>query len=334
MNQYADTLSQEPQILAVKVRNGERQALARAITFVESTRADHQAYAATLLQALLPYSGKALRIGISGAPGVGKSTLIEALGLHLLEQGQRLAILTIDPSSTRSGGAILGDKTRMEKLAASPDVFIRPSAAGQAIDGVAKHTREAMLVCEAAGFDIVIVETVGVGQSQTAVANMTDCFVLLQLAHSGDGLQAIKKGIIECADVIVYNKMDIDRLATQQAMASTRQALKLLRPTSAHWQVPVLSADALHNQGIAALWQTIVAYKKALTSHGELEKKRQQQALAWLSTLIAQSLHNDFYNHTEVAKIFVAIKNQVASGHITAIQGARHLLQAWQQKNI
>lgn len=329
MHTHLTHLFQEPQVFAAKVRRGERQALARAITLIESTRADHQAYASALLQTLLPYSGKALRIGISGAPGVGKSSLIEALGLHLLEQGQRLAILTIDPSSTRSGGAILGDKTRMDKLTASPHVFIRPSSAGQAIDGVAKHTRETMLVCEAAGFDIVIVETVGVGQSQTAVANMTDCFVLLQLAHSGDGLQAMKKGIIELADVIVYNKIDIDRLATQQAMAQTSQALKLFRPTSAHWQVPVLGTDALHNEGIVTLWQTVMAYKKMLASDGELEKKRQQQALAWLSTLIEQSLHNDFYNHAEVAKIFVTIKTQVAHGKITAMQGAQHLLQAW-----
>ncbi|MGH7002408.1 MAG: methylmalonyl Co-A mutase-associated GTPase MeaB, partial [Alphaproteobacteria bacterium] len=269
--------------LASGVHGGDRRALARAITLVESTRADHRAEANTLLAALLPHSGKSIRIGITGVPGVGKSTFIETLGLHVIDRGHRIAVLAIDPSSKRGGGSILGDKTRMEMLARNEAAFIRPSPAGTTLGGVARRTREAMLVAEAAGFDVILVETVGVGQSETAVADMVDMFVLLLAPAGGDELQGIKRGIIELADLVLVNKADGDLLAAaKRARADYQAALHLLRPASPAWTPEVLTCSALHEQGIEAVWQAIARQRQALEQAGELAARRARQAYRWL----------------------------------------------------
>src|SRR5829696_3615620 len=246
--------------LAQEVIAGDRRALARAITLAESTRPDHRAEAEALLAEVLPRSGAAVRVGISGAPGAGKSTLIEALGTHLVAEGQRVAVLAVDPSSTRSGGSILGDKTRMEQLTRSPDAFVRPSPTGGTLGGVARRTREAMLLCEAAGFDVVLVETVGVGQSEVKVAAMVDLFLVIVAPGGGDELQGIKRGIMELADLIVVNKADGDLApAAGRAASDLRHAVHLLRPKRASWEVDVLTASALTGAGIAELWEAIEA---------------------------------------------------------------------------
>lgn len=242
--------------------------LAKAITLIESSRPDHQRRAEAVLQALLPHTGGALRLGISGVPGVGKSTFIEALGLYLVERGHRVAVLAVDPSSSVSGGSILGDKTRMERLSRDPRAFIRPSPSAGSLGGVAEKTRETMLVCEAAGFDVVIVETVGVGQSETAVANMTDMFVLLQLPNAGDDLQGIKKGIMELADLIVINKADADPAAAMRAKAQLETALHMLRPAHPDWRVPVLLVSALKREGLDRFWETVLAFRDTLQKNG------------------------------------------------------------------
>ncbi|MGI9133743.1 MAG: methylmalonyl Co-A mutase-associated GTPase MeaB, partial [Rhodoferax sp.] len=272
----------------------QRRAIAKAITLLESTRADHRARADELLTALLPHTGKSFRLGISGVPGVGKSTFIEALGLYLIERGHRVAVLTIDPSSSVSGGSILGDKTRMEKLSMHEQAFIRPSPSSGTLGGVAEKTREAMLVCEAAGYDIVIVETVGVGQSETAVQGMTDMFVLLQLPNAGDELQAIKKGVMELADLVVINKADIDPNAATRALAQITSSLRLLglhgQPGDPHththdarcWHPQVLRISALQVQGLAEFWAAVLQFQQLQTANGALDQRRQQQALAWM----------------------------------------------------
>ncbi len=312
--------------LAEAVVAGQRRALAKAITLIESSRADHQAQAQALLQELLPHAGKAVRVGISGVPGVGKSTFIEALGLLLVEQGKRVAVLAVDPSSQRSGGSILGDKTRMERLAQREAAFIRPSPAAGALGGVAEKTREALLACEAAGFDVVIVETVGVGQSETAVAGMTDVFVLLQLPNAGDDLQALKKGVVELADIVVYNKADSDPAAVELAMAQMRSALALLQPVSPHWQPPVLKASALRGSGIAEFWQTIEAHRSALAAAGELAAKRQRQSLDWMWQLIDSALRARFRQHPGVVAALPGLSAAVAAGHTTPVAAATTLL--------
>ncbi|MDP1957759.1 MAG: methylmalonyl Co-A mutase-associated GTPase MeaB [Rhodocyclaceae bacterium] len=312
--------------LVAGVIAGQRRALAKAITLIESSRADHQTRANGLLRALLPHTGKALRIGISGVPGVGKSTFIEALGLLLITQGKRVAVLAVDPSSTRSGGSILGDKTRMERLSQRDAAFIRPSPSSGALGGVTEKTREALLVCEAAGFDVVIVETVGVGQSETAVAGMTDVFVLLQLPNAGDDLQAIKKGIVELADIVVFNKADIDPLAAATAMAQMRAAISLLRPTSANWQPPVLKVSAAKNEGIAEFWQSIEAHRAALAATGELAKKRQHQNLDWMWQMIDSGLQSRFRQHPGVRAALPQLMDAVEAGAVTPAAAALQLL--------
>ncbi|HEY6895667.1 MAG TPA: methylmalonyl Co-A mutase-associated GTPase MeaB [Rhodocyclaceae bacterium] len=303
-----------------------RRPLAKAITLVESTRPDHQARAQALLEAILPHSGNSVRLGISGVPGVGKSTFIEALGMHLIGLGHRVAVLAVDPSSSVNGGSILGDKTRMEQLSMHPDAFIRPSPSSGSLGGVADKTREAMLLCEAAGFDVIIVETVGVGQSETAVAAMTDVFVLLQLPNAGDDLQAIKKGIMELADLVVFNKADIDPLAAERAAAQMRAALGMLHPASAHWQPPVLQMSATRKQGIAEFWNTILDYRSALTPSGELEAKRRHQALAWMWAQIESGLHQRFRQHPAVQSKLRQLSEAVESGLTTPAAAARQLL--------
>jgi LAO/AO transport system kinase len=319
--------------LAQRVRSGERRALAKAITLIESTRADHQALAQKLLAALLPASGNAVRMGISGAPGAGKSTFIEALGLALVGEGHHVAVLAVDPSSSISGGSILGDKTRMEELSRHPHAFIRPSPSGGALGGVAARTREAMLACEAAGFDVVIVETVGVGQSETAVAGMTDVFVLLQLPNAGDDLQAIKKGIVELADVIVYNKVDLDPKAAERAMGQMKNALALLRPASAGWRPPVIGVSATRRDGIAAFWHEVVRCRDALVASGELAAKRQRQSLDWMWTLIDAGLRQRFRAHPGVRVALAACSAQVAAGTLTPTAAATKLLDTMERRN-
>jgi len=321
--------------LASSVLAGNRRALAKAITLIESTRADHQVRAQALLAMLLPRSGGALRVGITGVPGVGKSTFIETLGLYLVEQGKRVAVLAVDPSSSVSGGSILGDKTRMERLAASEAAFIRPSPASGALGGVAEKTREALLLCEAAGYDVVIVETVGVGQSETMVAGMTDVFALLQLPNAGDDLQAIKKGIVELADIVIINKADLDVAAAESAAAQMRAALTLLRPTSPHWQPVVLTASAMHRvpqgdflRGVASadFWRVVEKHHAALEVAGELAGKRQRQALDWMWALIETGLRTRFRNHPGVVEALPRLKAAVAAGSVTPAAAAQQLL--------
>ena len=300
--------------------------LAKTITLVESQREDHKLRAQRVLEALLPHTGGAMRVGISGVPGVGKSTFIEGLGLYLIEQGLRVAVLAVDPSSSVTGGSILGDKTRMELLSQNPAAFIRPSPSACSLGGVAEKTRESMLVCEAAGFDVIIIETVGVGQSETAVAGMTDIFCLLQLPNAGDDLQAIKKGIMEIADLIVINKADIDPVAAMRAKSQIKTALHMLRPASPNWAVPVLTLSALKKQGIADFWNAVMDYRRTLTDSGELAAKRRHQAMAWMWELIDSELRSRFRNHPQVKQELPALARAVEEGSTTPSIAALRLL--------
>ena len=303
----------------------QRRALAKAITLLESTRADHRARADALLNAVLPRSGGALRLGISGVPGVGKSTFIEALGLFLIERGHRVAVLAVDPSSSVSGGSILGDKTRMEHLSVDTRAYIRPSPAAGNLGGVAEKTRETMLVCEAAGHDVVIVETVGVGQSETAVAAMTDMFVLLQLPNAGDDLQAIKKGVMELADLVVINKADIDPAAATRAQAQITSAMRLLG-THAHVPTRVLQLSALQGTGLAEFWQAVSDFHGAQRSSGGLTERRHAQDQAWMWERIEAGLRQRFRAHPAVRAALPGIAAEVGGGHLAASVAARRLL--------
>lgn len=305
---------------------GQLRPLAKAITLIESQREDHRIRARALLESLLPHTGGAMRIGISGVPGVGKSTFIEAFGLHLVEQGLRVAVLAVDPSSTLSGGSILGDKTRMELLSREPAAFIRPSPSACSLGGVAEKTREVMLICEASGFDVIVVETVGVGQSETAVAGMTDLFCLLQLPNAGDELQAIKKGVMELADLIVINKADINPAAAQTARSHIKTALHMLRPMSPNWSVPVLTLSALKKEGIAEFWDTVKRYRDIMTASGELAARRKHQAAAWMWELIDVSLKHRFREHPRVRTELSGFVAAVEEGRISPSAAARELL--------
>jgi len=307
----AHALSSADRSLVDGVRAGQRRALAKAITLIESTRADHQQRAQQVLNMLLPHTGNAIRIGISGVPGAGKSTFIEALGIWLIEQGKKLAVLAVDPSSSVSGGSILGDKTRMEQLCQREEAFIRPSPSAGSLGGVAEKTREAMLLCEAAGFDVIIIETVGVGQSETTVAGMVDIFCLLQLPNAGDDLQAIKKGIVEIADLVVINKADIDPRATAVVRAQWRNALHMLRPASPNWAPPVIALSALHKEGIVEFWEQIEKYQAALKPTGEFAAKRQHQSLSWMWQLIDSGLRQYFRHHPRVRENLPALVQSV-----------------------
>ena len=323
----------------------QRRAIAKAITLLESTRADHRAQADELLTALLPRTGESFRLGISGVPGVGKSTFIETLGLLLIGKGHRVAVLTIDPSSTVSGGSILGDKTRMERLSVHERAYIRPSPSSGTLGGVAEKTREAMLVCEAAGYDIVIVETVGVGQSETAVAGMTDMFVLLQLPNAGDDLQAIKKGVMELADLVAINKADIDRDAATRAQAQITSALRLFghqgNPDHAHavhdahsgeerrfWLPRVLQLSALAGTGVDAFWDAVLEFKALQTANGKLATRREKQALSWMWERVDAGLKQAFRQHAQVRELLPQLTQQVAQGSLPASTAARQLLAA------
>ena len=313
--------------LAAGVRTGNRRSLAKAITLVESTRADHQQAAQRLLELLLPDAGRAARVGISGVPGVGKSTFIEAFGLHVIGLGKRVAVLAVDPSSARSGGSILGDKTRMARLAVAPEAFIRPSPSAGSLGGVARRTREAMLVCEAAGYDVVLVETVGVGQSEYAVASMVDFFLVLMLAGAGDELQGMKKGILELADALAINKADGDNLArATRAAAEYRSALNLFRPRSAHWDPPVLTVSALEERGMDAVWNVVAKHRAALDASGELTRRRREQQQDWLWAMIDDGLKHHFLARPDVARLLPEIEAAVLDARLTPTEGARRLL--------
>ena len=317
----------------------QRRAMAKAITLLESTRPDHRALADELLTAMLPHTGKSFRLGISGVPGVGKSTFIEALGLYLIAQGHRVAVLAVDPSSTVSGGSILGDKTRMEHLSVHPDAYIRPSPSSGTLGGVAEKTRESMLVCEAAGYDVVIVETVGVGQSETAVANMTDMFCLLQLPNAGDDLQAIKKGVMEIADLVVINKADIDVNAATRAEAQITSALRLLglhgNPDHAHfdeklWHPKVVKISALLGQGVDAFWAAVSEFNALQTANSKFALRREKQALAWMWERIEAGLKQSFRAQQQVKDLLPQLSEQVSQGQVAASTAARQLLGAYQ----
>ncbi|HEY4080074.1 MAG TPA: methylmalonyl Co-A mutase-associated GTPase MeaB [Burkholderiaceae bacterium] len=302
--------------LTADVLAGQRRAIAKAITLLESTRADHRKQADEMLTALLPHTGKSLRLGISGVPGVGKSTFIEALGLFLIAQGKRVAVLAVDPSSSISGGSILGDKTRMERLSMDERAYIRPSPSSGTLGGVAEKTREAMLVCEAAGFDVVIVETVGVGQSETAVAGMTDLYVLMQLPNAGDDLQAIKKGVMELADLVVINKADIDVAAATRAQAMIVSSLRLQRHG-----VEVMQLSALKGDGLDRFWDAITRLRGT-----GFAKKREQQSLAWMWERIQAGLKHQFAASPAVREVLEDTTRQVLAGELPASTAARQLL--------
>ena len=318
----------------------QRRAIAKTITLLESTRADHRTQGDELLKALLPSTGNAFRLGISGVPGVGKSTFIEVLGLYLIGQGHRVAVLTIDPSSTVSGGSILGDKTRMEKLSVEECAYIRPSPSSGTLGGVAEKTREAMLVCEAAGYDVVIVETVGVGQSETAVANMTDMFVVMQLPNAGDDLQAIKKGVMELADLVVINKADIDAHAATRAEAQIKSAMRLFGLVNnamgaaqasdfdKQWHPQVLQLSALHNKGVDAFWAAVTQFKNLQTANDKLADRRQQQSLSWMWERIDAGLKQAFRSDPAVSALLPQLVAEVLSGQLPASTAARNLLAA------
>jgi LAO/AO transport system kinase len=313
--------------LASAVLAHDRRALAKAITLVESTRADHQDAAQRLLELLLPHTGHAVRIGITGVPGVGKSTFIESFGLHLIAGGKRVAVLAVDPSSARSGGSILGDKTRMPRLSAAAEAFIRPSPSGASLGGVARRTREALLVCEAAGYDVVIVETVGVGQSEVAVASMVDFFLVLMLAGAGDELQGIKKGVLELADALAINKADGDnRDRATLAAAQYRSALTLFRHATPSWDPPVVTVSALEARGMDEVWSIVERHRAKLGATGELAAKRREQQKAWLWSMIEEGLKHHFLGRDDVRRLLPELEADVASAELTPTQAARRLL--------
>jgi LAO/AO transport system kinase len=325
------TRKQDPiDALAAAVRAGDRRALARAITRVESTKAEHQDEAQALLASLLPATGKAIRIGISGSPGVGKSTFIEAFGLHLIKQGHRVAVLAVDPSSPRSGGSILGDKTRMEELARNPSAYIRPSPTAGTLGGVARRTREAGLVCEAAGFDVVLVETVGVGQSETAVADMVDIFLLILPPAGGDELQGLKKGIVELAHLVIVNKADGDlEAAAGRAVSEYRAALHLLRPAAVGWSPPILKVSALQRRGMDEVWDAIERFKATLGAT-RLKANRAAQAKAWMWREIEEGLLALLRRNPAVARKLTELEKKVLQGVVTPAAAARAILAAFQ----
>lgn len=315
--------------LAAAVRRGDRAALAKAITLVESTRADHRAQAQRLLLALIPFAGGAMHVGITGVPGVGKSTTIEALGMYLIEEGHRVAVLAVDPSSTRTGGSILGDKTRMARLAAHPDAYIRPSPTSGTLGGVAKATRETIVLLEAAGFDVVLVETVGVGQSEVAVSNMVDTFVFLTLARTGDQLQGIKKGVLELADIVVVNKADgAHAIEAKSAARELAAAIRLIYPHETLWRPPVLTMSALEGNGLTELWDTVLQHREVLTAAGEFDARRRAQQVDWTWAMVRDAVLDRVLRHPEVKEIRTEVERQVRDGELTPALAAQRILDA------
>lgn len=304
--------------------------LARAITLVESTHPDHQRLAGELLTALMPFTGTAHRIGITGVPGVGKSTLIDSLGTQLTTAGHRVAVLAVDPSSSRSGGSILGDKTRMERLARDPAAYVRPSPTAGTLGGVATRTREALLLCEAAGYDVVLIETVGVGQSETVVAGMTDTFLVLMLAGAGDALQGIKRGLMELADVLAVNKADGDNALLARRAASTyRGALALLHPPDAVWKPDVLTCSGLAEERLDQLWDALCRHRQTLEAAGVLADKRADQQLAWMWRMVDEQLRSTFRSDPSVLRTLTGVEADVRNGRVAPTRAARALLDAW-----
>jgi LAO/AO transport system kinase len=325
----------DPSELASAVRSGDRSALPRAITLVESTRADHRESAQRLLMALMPDAGRALHVGITGVPGVGKSTTIEALGMYLIEQGHKVAVLAVDPSSTRTGGSILGDKTRMAQLAVHPEAYIRPSPTSGTLGGVAKATRETIVLLEAAGYDVVLVETVGVGQSEVTVANMVDTFVFLTLARTGDQLQGIKKGVLELADVVVVNKAD-GRHATE-AKAAARElsgAIRLLYPRDTLWRPPVLTMSALEGTGLEEMWTTVLKHRQVLTDAGEFDARRRTQQVEWMWSMVRDAVLDRVSSNPGVKAIRAKIEQRVRDGELTPALAAQDILDLVHQPEV
>lgn len=315
--------------LAAAIRGGERAALARAITLVESTRTDHRERAQRLLLELMPDAGRALHVGITGVPGVGKSTTIEALGMHLIERGHRVAVLAVDPSSTRTGGSILGDKTRMARLAVHPDAYIRPSPTSGTLGGVARATRETIVLLEAAGFDVILVETVGVGQSEVTVADMVDTFVFLTLARTGDQLQGIKKGILELADVVVVNKADgAHALEAKAAARELTGALRLIHPHETLWRPPVLTMSALTGEGLAQMWDTVQKHSETLKQAGEFEARRSAQQVEWTWAMVRDAVLDRVLSHPAVRRSRADVERRVLDGELTPALAAQEILDA------
>ncbi|GAT09515.1 protein kinase [Mycolicibacterium novocastrense] len=315
--------------LAAAVADGDRAALARAITLVESTRVDHREQAQELLLKLTPHAGSSLHVGITGVPGVGKSTTIEALGMYLINQGHRVAVLAVDPSSTRTRGSILGDKTRMAQLAVHPDAYIRPSPTSGTLGGVAKATRETIVLLEAAGFDVVLVETVGVGQSEVTVANMVDTFVFLTLARTGDQLQGIKKGVLELADIVVVNKADGEHaIEAKRAARELSGAIRLIYPRETLWRPPVLTMSALEGTGLEELWATVLKHRDVLTEAGEFESRRRAQQVEWTWSMVRDAVLDRVLSNPNVKRVRAEIERQVRDGELTPALAAQHLLDA------
>ncbi len=325
-----DTIDGELASLAKAVRAGERRALARAITLIESTRPDHREQAEVLLERLLPETGGSIRIGISGTPGVGKSSFIEAFGLYAIDQGHKVAVLAVDPTSERSGGSLLGDKTRMEKLSVHANAFIRPSPTSGTLGGVARRTREAILATEAAGFDVVLIETVGVGQSETAVSHMADLFLLLIQPAGGDELQGLKRGIMELADLVVVNKADGELIpAATRAVSDYRAALQLLRPPEEGWAPQVLRCSALTGDGIAEVWETVLRFRDEARASGRLEARRRRQAVRWMWDEVTETLKSLLRADPEIRPLLGDLEARVLAGEITAPRAAAALLAAF-----
>jgi LAO/AO transport system kinase len=304
-----------------------RRMIAKTMTLIESRVIEHQQMAAGIMEKILPLAGNSIRLGITGVPGVGKSTFIENLGVYLAESGHQVAVLAVDPSSKRSGGSILGDKTRMEKLSAHANAFIRPSPAGDTLGGVAARTREMMLVCEAAGFDVILVETVGVGQSETAVAAMVDFFLVLMIAGAGDELQGIKKGVLELADGIAINKADGDNQdRVVRAKKDLENAMHMIIPASADWQTPVMTCSSVVEKGTVPIWEKVLEHKKICKTSGEFDLRRKSQALEWMWTLVDEGLKQMFKNNQQINAQIPAVSHQVAQGKISPSAAARTLL--------
>lgn len=315
--------------LAEALRRSDRTALARAITLVESTRADHREQAQRLLMELMSGAGSAMHVGITGVPGVGKSTTIEALGMYLIERGHRVAVLAVDPSSTRTGGSILGDKTRMARLAVHPQAYIRPSPTSGTLGGVARATRETIVLLEAAGFDVVLVETVGVGQSEVAVANMVDTFVFLTLARTGDELQGIKKGVLELADIVVVNKADGGHAIESKAAArELTAAIRLIYPRETLWRPPVLTMSAREGTGLTELWDTVLRHRAVLDAAGEFEARRRAQQVEWTWSMVRDAVLDRVHNHPGVKDLRPEVERQVRDGEITPVLAAQRILDA------
>ena len=320
-------ISDDPQSYIQGVLARDRRVLAKTITLIESSLPAHQEMARIIIDRLMPYAGKAVRLGITGVPGVGKSTFIESLGTMLVRKGHQVAVLAVDPSSKRSGGSVLADKTRMEKLAVEKSAFIRPSPSGDTLGGVARKTRETMMVCEAAGFDVMIVETVGVGQSETAVASMADFFLVLMIAGAGDELQGIKKGILELADAVVVNKADRDNIEkTEFARKQYESALRFLAAASPTWTPPVMTCSALERIGIDKIWEIVLDHRKKLLATGELEANRRRQAVDWMWSLIKEGLKERFYQNPDVKKMLPKIAKEVENGTTASALAANRLL--------